>query len=283
MHGSTYVGVLGDPAKIDLYSEEFYSLLLGDNSNIIFHLIGASESDVNHEDVNQMYIEFQNILAKESLKPLEILPKPKKIHNHFSSRIGLFPSQRNQVVDGPNFIFAPYPINSKSKYLKIKSKITISLYSKFSSHNVLPLAYSPIGGKAAERAKSYQFDQKQLINQFKGARKNSWFEWFYLEAGSGEKKLKTSTIQEILRVQHEVVNKKLTTQQKRESSNHSRIIVPQSIYGGGIRTKNDIDEILSINDETKYVPQCIILGNISETDVNKTYQLIDRVNELNHQ
>lgn len=274
-----YLGILGDPAKLERYNDEFYSILKTEENNHIFHLIGASEQDVTTSNYQEMYELFKKKLEKQEFDDFTLFgknPHGKK----FNARIGLFPSHQNQLIKGPGFVFAPFPANSKSRYLKIRARITISLFKKFSNYNITKIAYFPLGGKAAIRSKSnVDVNLEQLKTNFHKSLTNKWFDWSYLEAGSGQKVMNHETIQYIFS------NTQNSNRMKSIMNNHSgdieQIILPRAIYGGGITSSSILQEILEPkNGEPILVPQSIIIGNISEENISTTYQIIEKFNEL---
>lgn len=203
----------------------------------------------------------------ENRKTIPYIPglTPERYRNSFESAIGLFPSSTQHLIRGPKFIFAPIPINSTSSYLLFKAKFLTKLLSPFLRAEIYPLAYHPMGGKAAKRTKADTSLNPEIIKQrFVKARMDPFFKWFYLEAGSGQQKMDDKIIQELLEAQ---------------ASNKSEfpIIVPNAIYGGGIRSVEDIKSILN----NKFIPQVIVVGNISEEDPEITYKILEYVQGYN--
>lgn len=106
-----------------------------------------------------------------------------------------------------------------------------------------------------------------------------------MEAGSGENTLSSSWISNILTSQAsallncktEVVDKKLN-----DLESGTRVIVPGSIYGGGITTTTQLQNVLGPSQNgVKIVPELVIVGNISEQNVSTTYDLVDEINSIN--
>lgn len=281
---SSYLGILGDPAKLEKYPDDFYNILKSKKSDNLFHLIGASEKDVTRQNYQDMYYRFEMSLKNIEFANFNLFnfsENPKD----FSSRIGLFPSAANQLISGPNFVFAPYPANSNSRYLKIKAKITISVFNKFSKHNLIKVAYFPLGGKAAERTKSHISDIELLRLKFRNAYTNSWFNWIYLEAGSGEELLDPDIIENILSFNKNEILQDYNNQINSLSSKLNdieKIIIPNTIYGGGIDTPSKLKSLLEPRgSDPVLVPECIIIGNVSENNISDTYDIIDVFDELN--
>lgn len=264
----TYLGILGDPAKLGKYNDSFYSLLDFDTTNSVFYLLGASERDVGKSEYRAMYLKLRSSLEKSNVQPLNLFTNAKDIN----SRIGLFPSSPNHIISGPGFILAPYPANSSSYYLKYKARFLIKILSPFVKAKINPIAYFPFGGKAANRTRAnLSLSIEEITKLFQKYRANKWFKWYYLEAGSGEEILDNSTIQSILRSQLKNFD------HKKHAKHH---IVPRSIYGGGIKDIRTLDSIL-LPRENNFVPHCIIVGNISEDDISVTIKMIERLTEIN--
>ncbi len=262
-----YLGILGDPAKLSKYDDKFYSLLQYDTTGSIFYLLGASEKDVTKEDYQKMYDKLINALNIINPHPIDIFTNDKSVN----SRIGLFPSSHRHLLKGPSFVFAPFPANSTSKLLKLKSKLIINLMKPFVKLKLVTIAYFPQGGKAAYRTKAdLNLTEYQLIELFKKYKSKSWFQWYYLEAGSGEKFLDLKTIQSVLKTQIKEDNK----------YQDIPLIVPKSIYGGGIIDIKVLNSILTV-EKDKLIPNCIIIGNISEENIDITIEMVKRINEFN--
>jgi heptaprenylglyceryl phosphate synthase len=260
-----HVGILGDPAKIELYNSEFYKFLTWDNTQSSFYLIGASEKVVPKKNIKEMY----QLIDKSNQKILPV-PNLTKKAKGVNSRIGLFPSSTKHLIKGPGFSFAPYPINSTTKKYKIQSRVLKFLLTPFLPFEVVTLAYHPMGGKAAERVRAdTNKDINKINNRFLQAKKNNYINWLYLEGGSGEQFLGQKMIQSVLAT----ISKDYIINQDENNT----IIVPNSIYGGGITSITQLNEILS----NKLIPQCIILGNISEENVNVTYTLVETIQTFN--
>ena len=258
-----HLGILADPAKIDLYSEDFYRIFEIQDDN--FALLGASERFVTKRRYKKMYKKILYHMKKRKNPPYIPGLTPEKYRKSFDSAIGLFPSSTQHLIRGPKFIFAPIPINSTSNYLLFKAKFLTKLLSPFLKAEIYPLAYHPMGGKAARRTKADTTLDPQTIKQrFIDARKDPFFKWFYIEAGSGEQRMDENLIQEILKVQ--VFDGK-----------GNPTIIPNAIYGGGIKSVEDIKTILN----NRYLPQAIVVGNISEEDPKVTYKILEYVQEFN--
>jgi len=278
----SYLGILGDPAKIEKYSEEFYSILNSEHANHVFHLIGASEYDVTNRDYQEMYNRFKSVLINQSFHKFDLFGKFEDAKK-FNGRIGLFPSHQNQLIDGPSFIFAPYPANSKSQYLKLKAKITISLFQRFSKFNLVKIAYFPLGGKAAERTKSTLINNfDNLAYDFHNRLRKKWFDWAYLEAGSGQSHVNPDILQSILsKYQLKGIESK-NIEREIKNGDVQRLILPKSIYGGGITSPSILREILEPKtSEPIIIPECVIIGNVSEDSISTTYKILEVFDELN--
>jgi heptaprenylglyceryl phosphate synthase len=275
------LGILGDPAKLDLYENQFFSILEHDERQVAFHLIGASEDDVTRQQYKKMYHSLIDHIGNLQFNPLPRLNGSQR--RDASGRIGLFPSSASHLIRGPSFIFAPFPINSTSTYLKFKSKFLNFILSPVLSHKVLNLAYFPLGGKAASKtlANSEQTeDEIGLI--FHDIRLDHWFDYYYLEAGSGQEFLSDEFIQKILAQQASALLDKPLSEFKEDFDhlNPLRYIVPGSIYGGGIRTVAQIDKILAPTDSPTLIPEIIVIGNVSEENISETYNILERMQEL---
>lgn len=279
---NSYLGILGDPAKIEKYSEEFYQILKSEFAKNVFHLIGASEYTVTNQDYQDMYNLFKLTLHNQSFDNFNLFGKFENT-NKFNARIGLFPSHQNQLIKGPSFIFAPYPANSKSRYLKLRARIVISLFQRFSEHNIVKIAYFPLGGKAAERTKSIQnSDYQVLTGNFHNAMKNNWFDWTYLEAGSGELHIDSDILQSILSNNNLKKTYSVSLKHKIKDKEIQRLVLPNSIYGGGIKSPSILRQILEPKgSESIIIPECVIIGNISEENISTTYEIIEVFDELN--
>ncbi len=271
------LGVLGDPAKIDLYDSQFYSLLNDQNSLDCFYLIGASEKIVEKQNILSMYQSIIKSTDSKLISSFNLFTKKNKLINPLNTRIGLFPSSLSHIIKGPGFIFAPYPFNSNSKYLKTKAKFLIKLLTPILPQSVNYIAYSPLGGKAAERTHAdLTLDFNILSKKFYNARLNNNYSYYYLEAGSGQNMLSVKQIERILESQYKAIHG------YKFDDNLNSIeaqIVPNSIYGGGIRSVNDISIIL--NKKNKFIPNIIVIGNISEINVEITYKIIEFVKKFN--
>ncbi|MHA2028150.1 MAG: hypothetical protein ACW99A_02670 [Candidatus Kariarchaeaceae archaeon] len=273
-----YLGVLGDPAKLHKYSEEFYEILKSEFSNNVFHLLGASEYDVTNKDYQSMYGNLHNVLNNYSFPKFDLFGSTDN-NTKFNSRVGLFPSHRNQLIPGPNFVFAPFPSISSSLYLKLQARITITLFHKFSKYNIIKIGYFPFGGKAAERTKSYDNNNTtEIQKQFSKTLGNKWFNWVYLEAGSGETHMDPAMIQSIISDRY---TSKFHSFLGKRDDDVRRHIIPKTIYGGGINSPTILRKLLEPGSESIYVPECVIIGNISEKNISVTYDIIETFNELN--
>ncbi|MCE7735770.1 MAG: hypothetical protein GPJ54_12890 [Candidatus Heimdallarchaeota archaeon] len=277
-----YLGILGDPAKIEKYSEEFYQILKSEYANNVFHLIGASEYNVTKQDYQDMYNRFELTLKNQSFDKFELFGKYEGA-TKFNGRIGLFPSHQNQLIKGPSFIFAPYPANSQSRFLKLKAKFMISLFQRFSKHNIIKIAYFPLGGKAAERTKSpLKINFELLTDNFHNAIRDKWFDWTYLEAGSGELHIDPDTLRSIFSNNRLKKINSNNVKHKTKGSDVQRIILPNSIYGGGITSTSILRQILEPKgSEPIIIPESVIIGNVSEENISTTYQIIEVFEELN--
>ena len=276
-HVSSYIGILGDPAKLDLYGDEFYDILNYDESNSCFYLIGASENDVTKNQYKQMYDLLQAQLLNSKYPPIKHLSGS----TDFRSRIGLFPSSSTHLIKGPSFSFAPFPVNSKSWYLKFKSRFLSKILRPVLPFAVRTLAYVPQGGKAAMKTKAEPIQLETLPQIFENLRTTDKFDWYYLEAGSGEEFIPSDIINKVLNAQFVSIGQK-SRKTISEYENFDRIIIPNFVYGGGIRTKAQIKLLLDPSEENpKLIPEIIIVGNLSEENISKTYELVDLVGELN--
>jgi len=142
-----------------------------------------------------------------------------------------------------------------------------------------------LGGKAARKTKAdLSLSNNDLINLFYQIRQDNKFDWYYLEAGSGQEFLDFPFIQSVMKAQFtgiydERIDIKswLTTIEP-----GSRIMVPNAIYGGGIRTKDQLRQIIGPDPSTiKFIPEVVIIGNLSEENIEMTYTLIDLLGEMN--
>lgn len=262
-----HIGILGDPAKADLYSQDFFEILKWDDSQSTFALIGASESDVGKQEYQWMFRQFTNSLQGYNFPPIPHLTN--SFRKDFSSHIGLFPSAVSHLIKGPGFAFDPIPINSSSSYLKFKAKILSRILSPFLPFSVRNLAYHPMGGKAAAKTRAMStLSQEAIVQNFVNARADSFFDWFYLEAGSGSKMINLSLLYDVLVAQMGFMPL-------------DRFIVPRAIYGGGIDTVAKITGILFPKVDPPILPQLIIVGNISEQNVSTTYKIVEKAAEFN--
>ncbi len=261
-----HLGILSDPAKYDLYSNEFYEIFAV-FQNTTFSLIGASEKYLKKQDIVNMYNRVEESMQKRKhFSPINNITNSKPTP---TSYIGLFPSSTNHLIKGPKFVFAPIPINSKSGYLKMKAKVATWVVSKTNKAKIIPVAYHPMGGKAADRTLADKNHDEVLISKrFEAAVSNNFFKLYYLEAGSGQQKLNSK-----------IISRYLTTVNKRSKSG---TVVDRAIYGGGIKSKKDIEEILyAKTSDKKLVPQIIIVGNISEINISETYKIAEVVADFN--
>ncbi len=271
-----HIGILGDPAKLDLYDERFYSLSKRDDTQSLFYLLGASERDVKKSDYNLMFNKFIPHLDSNTdyKNPFDQSLKGKY------SRVGLFPSSAAHLIKGPEFVLAPFPYNSRSTYLRFKSQFLRILLTPFTKKSIIPLAYFPLGGKAAERTgETIYHEIDDLAKLFYKARKESNFSWYYLEAGSGEKKLLLTDIEKILLAQYKALNGISFVSQDYVVGDIK--IVPNTIYGGGITSVEMVEEILYPDTDSKLIPNCLVIGNISENDIDTTINIILSVNKFN--
>jgi heptaprenylglyceryl phosphate synthase len=228
-----------------------------------------------------MYLNLMDHIGNIQFTPLPRLNGSQR--RDAPGRIGLFPSSASHLIRGPSFIFAPFPINSTSRYLKFKSKFLNFILSPILSHKVLNLAYFPLGGKAASKTlANSQHSEEEIGRIFQDIRHDHWFDYYYLEAGSGQKFLSDNFIQNILAHQASALLDQPVSQlhEAFEQLESSRYIVPGSIYGGGIRTVEQIDQILGIQNTPKLIPEIIVIGNISEENISETYNILDRFQEL---
>ncbi|MDH5400847.1 MAG: hypothetical protein OEZ01_10880 [Candidatus Heimdallarchaeota archaeon] len=277
----TYLGILGDPAKIELYDESFYSALKYDDTQVSFNLLGASEKYVNRINYKLMFSKFSHELTGYNFK--DNLPFLTNNSTHYSWRIGLFPSGINHLIRGPKFIFSPYPINSTSQYLKLKSKIITNCLKPFVRQKMIPIGYCPLGGKASQRTKAKtNYSNDSLAELFNQARFNNYLKLLYLEAGSGEQPVDKNIIQNIFLNQLAHPDKPTNIQKLQQLyPDADRFILSGFIYGGGITSINDLERIIGINDQFNIIPQYVIIGNISENNIDMTFKLIDKFQELN--
>ena len=260
------LGLLGDTAKIELYDESFYSLHNQDKSNSTFYLIGASESDVTVNEYKEMYQNFIQLNRAETLQ-FNVFSHSKGI----CSRIGLFPSSVRHLIHGPGFVFAPFPLNSANRYLKIKAKFLYHVVKIFSSRPIIPINYIPFGGLAARRTQtSSKLGRKSLTDLITSSSNSR--DWLYIEAGSGQNHLDRALIQDLLNA------KKIHHKNDYISTSN---LVPRSIYVGGINSLEVLDDILDTNTPNILLPNCIIVGNISETNISVTRKIVERVGLIN--
>ena len=271
-----HIGVLGDPAKLELYDDRFYSLAKWDDTQSLFYLLGASERDVKKSDYNLMFkkLNLQIDSSTDYKNPFDQSMKGQY------SRVGLFPSSAAHLIDGPEFVLAPYPYNSRSAYLRFKSQLLRILLTPLTKKSIIPLAYFPLGGKAAERTNAKIFHEiDNLAKLFYKARKENKFSWYYLEAGSGEKKLLLTDIEKILLAQYKALNGIGFASSDYVVGDNK--VIPNTIYGGGITSVDMVEEILYPNTESKLIPNCLVIGNISENDIETTINIILSVNKFN--
>ncbi|MHA2502603.1 MAG: hypothetical protein ACXAE3_07030 [Candidatus Kariarchaeaceae archaeon] len=281
----TALGILGDPAKEDLYHDDFYSLLTHQKDEPVFYLLGASERDVTRKQYRKMYDKLiSSNPSSHQFTPIPGLTSSSRYD--IRSRIGLFPSGVSQLIKGPSFAFASYPANSQSRNLQIRAKLLSTLLTPILPFKVLNIAYYPLGGKAAGRTKARDnITLRQIKSEFRDLRIRDNQDWYYLEAGSGQKSLPSTQIQEILLAQaagylsekEENIRKALA-----ELPGGSRVVVPRSIYGGGIVSVDNMRNILAADQNDSYlVPEIVIIGNISEDDISMTYRIAEEVNRIN--
>lgn len=316
------IGLLGDPAKKELYSKIFYDLIgtYGSEEHkepFAYALLGASERDVTKLDYEKMYSTFQkNNLGKKfscqkQFRGEERLPRILKAINRkkiqgkkdVGARIGLFPSSASHLVNGPSFILAPIPINTlKSKYYYKAYFLSSFLRIILLDYQIVNLAYHPLGGKAAERAKASSLHgrptmEKMAFNFYK-ARKSGMFDWYYIEAGSGEHSLSRMELEELLWSQLAYVKgstftdyrsgmfkKRMVKTIEEKGLNKITIQVPNVLYGGGIKTKEIFQELMDTKWEEsgtiRLVPSSIVVGNLSEEDVTETEIICQEMENFN--
>jgi len=284
MFVKNHIGVLGDPAKLDLYPEEFYQLLSWDESHSTINLIGASEDDVSKSHYKKMFNKFSQFKTTQHFAEIAGLTDPRL--TSFESRIGLFPSSASHLIKGPSFALAPVPVNTRSWYLKFKSNFLQLILKPFLPFLIRKLAYFPLGGKAASKTQAdTELGSQEISEIFYQIRREDKFDWYYLEAGSGQDILPVDLISKVLRSQAQALTALTETDLRQRLdglSNGSRIIVPRSIYGGGITTVQQLHDILvPQKNEVKLVPQLVIIGNISEEDISRTYDLVDEISRIN--
>lgn len=271
-----HIGILGDPAKLELYDDRFYSLVQKDETQSLFYLLGASERGVKKSDYKLMFDRLKSHLNSDDTYKN---PFKQSLTGH-NSRVGLFPSSAAHLIDGPSFVLAPFPYNSRSFYLRFKSQFLRILLTPFTKKSIISLAYFPLGGKAAERTKAKKYPEiDELAKLFYTARRENKFSWYYLEAGSGEKKLLSNDIEKIMLAQYKALNGYAFTSSGVVDGEIK--IIPNSIYGGGINSVEMIKEILYPNTVSRLIPHCLIIGNISEIDVEMTMSIIKSVNKFN--
>ena len=259
MSSRVYLGILGDPAKIELYPEEFYKFLNYDETKSCYYLLGASERDVTKDAFALMYQSIKDETRGGFFPPIPSLTEG--LSNNFTSRVGLFPSSASHLINGPEFTFSPYPINSTSNWLRFKSRFLTHVLQPFVKIKIIPLGYHPMGGMAAQRTLAdTTFDPQLISNRFIKAHRSRYLRWLYLEGGSGEEFMGIDRIEQIL---HPLSNKDG--------------VLESFIYGGGINHPRMVEEIFSMSS----VPQSIVVGNISESNITLTYDILDKVVELN--
>ncbi|MCY3411430.1 MAG: hypothetical protein INQ03_07335 [Candidatus Heimdallarchaeota archaeon] len=261
------LGLLADPAKPKLYKKEFFSLLDYDTTNSVFYLLGASERLVKRSDLQYMYKTIIQNTKVESELSFPIFSDRKSIN----SRIGLFPSSPFHLINGPGFIFAPYPANSKSQYLKMKAKLIPKIIKPIIRSRLIPVIYFPHGGKAANRTKAdlslSDEDFLKIVSKYHNQSGDS--PWLYLEAGSGENPLPYPKIASFLRNR---CSNTLTS---------SPIIATKTIYGGGISSLDSLRQILYPSTSVSIIPEVLIIGNISEYNLDMTIKLIEEIGNYN--
>ncbi len=316
------IGLLGDPAKKGLYSKLYYDLIgkYGSKEHeepFAYALLGASERDVTKLDYEKMYTSFQkNNLEKKfsylkQFRGEERLPRilktisRKKIQakNDVGARIGLFPSSAGHLINGPSFILAPIPINTlKPKYYYKAYFLSSILRNIKLKYQIINLAYHPLGGKAAERTQASSLLKKTTIEKmaynFFQARKSGMFDWYYIEAGSGENSLSRKELEELLWSQLAYIKgatfkeyrtglfkKRMIKKIEEKSMNKITIQVPNVLYGGGIKSKEIFQMLMDTNWEesgtVRLVPSSIVVGNLSEEDVTETEKICQEMEKFN--
>lgn len=279
----TYLGILGDPAKFHQYDPDFYRFLTTEGASSIFYLLGASEDDVNRTQVRKMY---QRIVQPTGqFDPIPGLSSPTL--QTARSRIGLFPSSLSQLIRGPSFAFGSVPVNSTSRYLKMKSNLLQFALSPFLPFITRKVAYFPLGGKAAAKTRAKPIDHRQLPQLFFQLREQSNYDWYYLEAGSGQEALSPDQINMCLAEQARAILNLSPADFDLKISElppKTRIVVPRTIYGGGINDPSIIRALLAHTGESpKFVPRFVIVGNVSEEDITLTYRIFEELRQLNNE
>jgi len=318
------IGLLGDPAKKELYSKLYFDLIgkYGSEEHkepFAYALLGASERDVTKHDYETMYSTFQknNLERKFSNQKQfngeERLPRilkaivRKKIQTKkdVGARIGLFPGSASQIINGPSFILAPIPINTlKSKYYYKAYFLSSLLRNVLLNYQIINLAYHPLGGKAAERTHASSLIKKTTINKiasnFYQARRSGMFDWYYIEAGSGEHSLSRNELEDLLWSQLAYVKgatfneyrsgdfKKRTIKKIEEKgSDKVTIQVPNVLYGGGIKSKEIFQMLMDSKWEesgtVRLVPSSMVIGNLSEEDVSETEKVCQEMENFNQE
>ena len=88
----------------------------------------------------------------------------------------------NQQDEG--FVFAPFPYNSRSIYLKFKALLLRTLLRPFVNLKIIKLAYFPLGGKAEKKTHAkVELSIQDLAKLFYKARMRNKFDW-YVQAHS---------------------------------------------------------------------------------------------------
>ncbi|MHA1911188.1 MAG: hypothetical protein ACTSYA_05785 [Candidatus Kariarchaeaceae archaeon] len=316
------IGLLGDPAKKELYSKIYYDLIgtYGSKEHeapFAYALLGASERDVTKIDYEKMYSSFQknNLKKKFTYQKQfigeERLPRILKAINRkkiqakkdVGARIGLFPSSARHIINGPSFILAPIPINTlKAKYYYKAYFLSSLLRNIKLEYQIINLAYHPLGGKAAERTQASSLLKKtsieKMASNFYQARKSGMFDWYYIEAGSGEHSLSRTELEELLWSQLAYVKgatfkeyrsgmfkKNMIKKLEEVSLNKITIQVPNVLYGGGIKSKEIFQMLMDTQWEesgtVRLVPSSIVVGNLSEDDVTETEKICQEMEKFN--
>lgn len=315
------IGLLGDPAKKELYKKLYYELIgtYGSKEHkepFAYALLGASERDVTRLDYEKMYSMFQKINSEKKfvnqkqfsgedrllriMRPISRRKAQEK--TDVGARIGLFPSSASHVIKGPSFILAPIPINTlKHKYYYKAYFLSSFLRNIRVDYQIANLAYHPLGGKAAERTQASSLHKKPSIEKmafnFYQARKSRMFDWYYIEAGSGEHALSRKELEELLWSQLAYIKgekfkeyrngnfkKKIMKKLEEEGLDQATIQVPNVMYGGGIKTKEIFQTLMDTKWESEGVrlePSSVVVGNLSEENVAETEEICKELEKMN--
>jgi len=155
--------------------------------------------------------------GSDRITPQNTIAMIKTLREYTNSPIYEFPGHHKKICGEADGIFTPCVVNSE--YLKYFSDLQADaepMLSRIYGNKVEWVCYLIQGGKVARTAKAKRLTKEQIIRRFDYWTKMGNFDWYYLEAGSGEEILPLDLILECNRVCQE---------------RHKKFI-----YGGGIRT-----------------------------------------------